>query len=57
MTQGIRVRNSIDRPFEAILRRWDECLLRSDRKIFKFWPVEISVMEVLIPAGDMHCGN
>jgi len=35
MTQGIRVRDSIDNPFEAKLRRWDECLLRSDRKIFK----------------------
>jgi len=35
MKQGIRFRDSIDNPFEATLRRLDECLLRSDRKIFK----------------------
>jgi len=30
MTQGIQVRDSIDKSFEATFRRRDECLLRSD---------------------------
>jgi hypothetical protein len=37
ITQGIRVRGSIENPSEATLRRWDESLLRSNRKSFKVW--------------------
>jgi hypothetical protein len=34
-TQEIRIRDDIDNPFEATLRRWEKYLLCSDRKIFK----------------------